>query len=127
MPYFWPQPIYEGLVQLASIRKEFNLNEMVVNILKEELRRHKLLKPVGECIHGNIYSGTKFLMCRECGFKFQSENMLKVIQSQARERIRKDCKHPEWELVNEKPIRCKVCGIDYATVQVGEGFRISEG
>lgn len=121
MPYIWPKPIFECLIRLTPIRGEYDLNEMVINILKEEFRRHGLMKEVDDCLHINIYHGTKFLMCINCGMKFESDMMVSLLQRQAAENIRKKCKHPDWERDAEgHPLKCKVCGAGYGIVMLEE-------
>jgi len=116
LPYIWPKPIYESLIRLTHIRGEYDLNEMVINILKEEFRSHGLMKEVADCDHANIYHGQRFLMCQGCGMKFDSDTMVAVIQNQAKEKLRKKCKHPDWERDFEgHPLKCKVCGTDWGT------------
>lgn len=121
MPYIFPGPIYEGLIRLTHIRDEYNINEMVLNILKEELRKHGLMKEVADCLHTKIYHGQKFLMCHDCGMKFESDMMVSLLQRQAAENIRKKCKHPDWERDAEgHPLKCKVCGAGYGIVMLEE-------
>lgn len=139
MPYYWPKPIYHALMLLAGKRKEKNLDEMVLKILKEELRREGILKPPSQCLHEEyaIYRSRKVWMCEECGLEFDSEIEILNAQRRAREEFQKRCKH-EWEyevrpaedhlLRDEKgrfigrfkfeeekvPTVCKKCGLKYS-------------
>ncbi len=114
--YYWPKPIYHALVRLAGKLGRDDLDEMVLDVLKETLRKNGVLKLVEQCIHPEsaLYISRKIVMCEECGMEFENENEAASSHRSAVENMQKSCTHLSSEgetlwIQDGENIRCTRC------------------